>query len=166
MRFNFVFAAFNCVVGADALVFARAHSRPRWKTSKISSTACSIRLNTLCKKPLLNREYCVCVCVCVYACNNQHGPHASDEEQSGFRYFRTSAYKLHYFETASGFRLVLNSAPNVADLRKELRFVYSLLVDYVIKNPEYTVNDKIQPDVFSVFVRELGTYLTAKKLLK
>ena len=90
----------------------------------------------------------------------------SDLETNGFRYFRTTAYKLHYFETASGFRLVLNTQPHVSDLRNELKQLYSLLVDHVVKNPEYNVNDKIDGEKFGSFVNELGEFLKQAKLVK
>jgi hypothetical protein len=80
-------------------------------------------------------------------------------EASGFHYFRTSTYKLHYFETASGFRIVLNSDAATADLRAELKQIYLLLVDFVVKNPLYTPNDAFATD--GLFHQNLTAYLTA-----
>lgn len=80
-------------------------------------------------------------------------------EANGFHFFRTSAYKLHYFETASGFRIVLNSDANTGDLRNELKQIYLLLVDYVVKNPLYQPNDTFATD--GLFQQNLMAFLTA-----
>lgn len=80
----------------------------------------------------------------------------SAEETNGFRYFKTSAYKLHYFETASGYRIVLNSDPATGDLREQLKRIYELIVDFVVKNPLFDVNDSIKSELF---VSKLTQYL-------
>jgi hypothetical protein len=69
-------------------------------------------------------------------------------QQQNFRYFKTSMYKLHYFETASGYRIVVNSDAQTGDLREQLKRIYELIVDYVVKNPLYEITDDITSELF------------------
>ncbi|KAG9302159.1 hypothetical protein G9A89_020593 [Geosiphon pyriformis] len=56
--------------------------------------------------------------------------------QDGFLSYRTSLYKLHYYETPTGLKFVINTDPAVDSLRQTLRQIYtSFYVEYVIKNP-------------------------------
>ncbi|ORZ18282.1 Sybindin-like protein [Lobosporangium transversale] len=57
-------------------------------------------------------------------------------QQDGFIAYRTSHYKLHYYETLTGLKFVLNSDPGVESLQQALRQIYTqLYVELVIKNP-------------------------------
>jgi len=50
--------------------------------------------------------------------------------------YRTSTYKLHLYETLSGYKFVMLSDPNVDSLRFVLRQVYSgPFLEYVVRNP-------------------------------
>ena len=42
-----------------------------------------------------------------------------------FNSFKTNTYKLHFFESASGFMLVLNTDHSVDTLTDDLRYIYS-----------------------------------------
>ncbi|KAF9431567.1 TRAPP subunit bet5 [Entomortierella beljakovae] len=56
--------------------------------------------------------------------------------QDGFIAYRTSHYKLHFFETITGLKFVLNSDPGVESLQQALRQIYTqLYVELVVKNP-------------------------------
>ncbi|KAF8929143.1 TRAPP subunit bet5 [Dissophora ornata] len=56
--------------------------------------------------------------------------------QDGFIAYKTSHYKLHYYETLTGLKLVLNSDPGVESLQQALRQIYTqLYVELVVKNP-------------------------------
>ncbi|KAH9961600.1 Sybindin-like protein [Russula dissimulans] len=50
--------------------------------------------------------------------------------------YRTSTYKLHLFETASGYRFIMLSDPNADSLRFVMRSIYTgPFLDYVVRNP-------------------------------
>jgi hypothetical protein len=50
--------------------------------------------------------------------------------------YRTSAYKLHLFETISGYKFVMLSDPKTDSLRFVLRQVYmGPFLEYVVRNP-------------------------------
>eukprot|EP00252_Welwitschia_mirabilis_P007606 TRINITY_DN19143_c0_g1_i1.p1 TRINITY_DN19143_c0_g1~~TRINITY_DN19143_c0_g1_i1.p1 ORF type:complete len:166 (+),score=19.17 TRINITY_DN19143_c0_g1_i1:256-753(+) len=72
-----------------------------------------------------------------------------------FHSFRTNTYKLHFMESPSGIKLVLVTDPKVGNLQEALRHIYSLYVDYVIKNPLYVPGE---PFRFDLFTAELDNY--------
>lgn len=50
--------------------------------------------------------------------------------------YRTSAYKLHLYETVSGYKFVMLSDPNSDSLRFMLRQIYiGPFLEYVVRNP-------------------------------
>ncbi|KAI0058096.1 TRAPP complex subunit bet5 [Artomyces pyxidatus] len=50
--------------------------------------------------------------------------------------YRTSAYKLHLYETVSGYRFVMLSDPNAESLRFVLRSIHTgPFLEYVVRNP-------------------------------
>ncbi|CAG8801119.1 2251_t:CDS:2, partial [Racocetra fulgida] len=56
--------------------------------------------------------------------------------QDGFISYRTSNYKLHYYETQTGLKFVINTDPSTESLRPILRQIYTnFYVEYVVKNP-------------------------------
>lgn len=60
----------------------------------------------------------------------------TENKDDTFLSYRTSAYKLHYYETPTGLKFVLMSDPHSDNLRLVLRQIYmSFYVEYVIKNP-------------------------------
>ena len=65
-----------------------------------------------------------------------------------FKHYTTTAYKLHFFETPTGIKFVLLSEPKVDSLVEELKKLYSLYVDYVVKNPLYALGDPIECQLF------------------
>ncbi|KAK0484368.1 TRAPP complex subunit bet5 [Armillaria luteobubalina] len=57
--------------------------------------------------------------------------------------YRTSAYKLHLFETISGYKFVMLSDPNADSLRFVLRQIYvGPFLQYVTRNPLVTMDSK------------------------
>ncbi|KZT41460.1 TRAPP complex subunit bet5 [Sistotremastrum suecicum HHB10207 ss-3] len=57
--------------------------------------------------------------------------------------YRTSTYKLHLFETVSGFKFVMLSDPNTDSLRFILRQIYAgPFLEYVVKNPLVSMDSK------------------------
>lgn len=50
--------------------------------------------------------------------------------------YRTSTYKLHLFETVTGYRFVMLSDPNAESLRFVMRSIYTgPFLEYVVRNP-------------------------------
>ncbi|KAI8369471.1 Sybindin-like family-domain-containing protein [Radiomyces spectabilis] len=55
--------------------------------------------------------------------------------QDGFISYKTSTYRLHYYETPTGLKFVMNSDPNTESLRLVLKQIYvQLYVEFVVKN--------------------------------
>ena len=81
----------------------------------------------------------------------------SPKKGGGFYACNTSAYRLHYFETASGYRFVLTTDLAAADLRDTLRHIYSnIFVETLTKNPMWTPGEPIS---HPSFVKALERYL-------
>jgi hypothetical protein len=67
----------------------------------------------------------------------------------GFYACSTSTYKLHYFESASGLRFVMTTDLAVADMRENLRHIYSqIYVEFVTKNPMWRPGEPITNPLF------------------
>lgn len=50
--------------------------------------------------------------------------------------YRTSSYKLHVYQTLSGYKFVMLSDPNTDSLRFVLRQIYvGPFLEYVVRNP-------------------------------
>ncbi|PRP77259.1 hypothetical protein PROFUN_14471 [Planoprotostelium fungivorum] len=70
-------------------------------------------------------------------------------EKTGFHFFRTNSYKLHFFETATNIKFVITSDPDAPDLRDLLKTIYkNTFVEYVIKNPLYTMGEPVRCELF------------------
>ncbi|CAJ1373312.1 unnamed protein product [Effrenium voratum] len=74
-----------------------------------------------------------------------------------FLAYATSQYKLHSFETVSGYRFVLTTDPSVPDQQESLIHIYQLFVDHVIKNPLYHLGDDLHK--CPVFTTKLHSFL-------
>ena len=73
----------------------------------------------------------------------------------------TSAYKLHYFETASGLRFVLTTDRDGTDMREALRHIYSqIYVEYLTKNPLWHPGESISCALFTQNVERYISTLT------
>lgn len=83
-------------------------------------------------------------------------------EGCSFYGFQTNMYKLHFLEAPSGIKFILNTAPDIGDLREVLEYVYGqIYVEYVLKNPLYTPGDNFNFEQFTV---QLNQYMKAKGL--
>ena len=59
--------------------------------------------------------------------------------------YRTSAYKLHLYETVSGYKFVMLSDPNSDSLRFMLRQIYiGPFLEYVVRNPLASMDSREQ----------------------
>jgi trafficking protein particle complex subunit 1 len=57
--------------------------------------------------------------------------------------YRTSAYKLHVYETASGYKFIMLGDPNGDSLRFILRQIYiGPFLEYVVRNPLATMDSR------------------------
>ncbi|KAI0250371.1 Sybindin-like protein [Lactifluus subvellereus] len=57
--------------------------------------------------------------------------------------YRTSTYKLHLFETISGYRFVMLSDPNAESLHFVMRSIYiGPFLEYVVRNPLASMNSR------------------------
>ncbi|KAI9094131.1 Sybindin-like protein, partial [Phlyctochytrium arcticum] len=67
----------------------------------------------------------------------------------GFLSYKTNAYRLHYFETPTGLKFVMNTDPHMDSMRETLRTIYShIYVEYVTRNPLHTFDTPIRNDLF------------------
>nr|XP_057922190.1 trafficking protein particle complex subunit 1 isoform X1 [Doryrhamphus excisus] len=85
------------------------------------------------------------------------------DSKEGFLSFQTSRYRLHYFETPSGLKFVMNTDLAVNNARDALQHIYSnLYVENIVKNPTCVLGDSLDSDLFSTrldaFIRALPYY--------
>ncbi|CAM0880490.1 unnamed protein product [Alopecurus aequalis] len=66
-----------------------------------------------------------------------------------FHSFKTNTYKLNYMESPSGIKLILLTHPRTGDQRDALKHIYSLYVEYVVKNPLYAPGSPIKCELFN-----------------
>jgi hypothetical protein len=52
-------------------------------------------------------------------------------------------------ETPSGIKIILVTHPKTGDLRESLKYIYSLYVEYVVKNPIYSPGSPIKSELFN-----------------
>lgn len=85
--------------------------------------------------------------------------------KDGFLNFRTSRYKLHFYETPSGIKLIMTTDLNVGNIRDVLHTIYSnFYVEYVIRNPVCELGQPITSELFQTkldeYVRGLSIFPT------
>ncbi|KAK2507504.1 hypothetical protein MC885_008703 [Smutsia gigantea] len=69
--------------------------------------------------------------------------------KEGFLAFQTSRYKLHYYETPTGIKVVMNTDLGVGPIRDVLHHIYSALyVELVVKNPLCPLGQTVQSELF------------------
>jgi hypothetical protein len=75
-----------------------------------------------------------------YSCCTGFDRKNRDEQ---FVNYRTSAYKLHVYETASGYKFIMLGDPNGDSLRFILRQIYiGPFLEYVVRNPLATMDSR------------------------
>ena len=75
------------------------------------------------------------------------------------RVVTTTSFRLHVFMTATGLRFAILSSLETPRLDQTLSYLYQLYVEYVAKNPLYTVGDTINCDRFH---KEVKRHLTGE----
>ncbi|XP_061566075.1 trafficking protein particle complex subunit 1 [Cololabis saira] len=83
--------------------------------------------------------------------------------KEGFQSFQTSKYRLHYYETPSGLKFVMNTDLSVPNARETLQHIYSnLYVELIVKNPGVSWTQTLDSELFSsrldAFIRALPFY--------
>uniref|UniRef100_A0AAZ3PZP8 Trafficking protein particle complex subunit n=1 Tax=Oncorhynchus tshawytscha TaxID=74940 RepID=A0AAZ3PZP8_ONCTS len=83
--------------------------------------------------------------------------------KDGFLTFQTSKYKLHYYETATGIKIIMNTDLGVPNAKDILHQIYStvsmgLYVEYIVKNPLCVLGEQLSSDLFST---RLDLYIRA-----
>ncbi|GMH39841.1 hypothetical protein BSKO_07745 [Bryopsis sp. KO-2023] len=83
-------------------------------------------------------------------------------EGCSFHSFKTNVYKFHFLESPSGLKFVLNTTPDLVDLRDVLDHIYGhIYVEYVTKNPLYLPGS---PFNFENFTLQLNQYMKSRGL--
>jgi len=84
------------------------------------------------------------------------------DDKTGFHCYKTSTYKLHFYETPTSVKFIILSDPNTPDLREDLKKLYSqIYVEYVVKNPLYKLNDVIKCEYFIQYLQKFIKALPA-----
>lgn len=84
--------------------------------------------------------------------------------KESFTSYGTSKYKLHFFETATGLKFVLNTDTSVGSLTDTLRNVYSkIYVEFVVRNPLCKTGEWITSELFT---SELDSYIKSLPFFK
>eukprot|EP00446_Apocalathium_sp_SHHI-4_P066689 CAMPEP_0177515146 /NCGR_PEP_ID=MMETSP0369-20130122/44700_1 /TAXON_ID=447022 ORGANISM="Scrippsiella hangoei-like, Strain SHHI-4" /NCGR_SAMPLE_ID=MMETSP0369 /ASSEMBLY_ACC=CAM_ASM_000364 /LENGTH=184 /DNA_ID=CAMNT_0018993895 /DNA_START=86 /DNA_END=641 /DNA_ORIENTATION=- len=79
----------------------------------------------------------------------------------GFMSYSTPQYKMHSFETATGYRFVLTTDPGVPDQHDCLKQIYAdLFVEHVIKNPMYQIGEDVSK--CTAFTTRLQSFLQTR----
>lgn len=82
-----------------------------------------------------------------------------DPKDNIVRLITTSSFRLHVFMTATGLRFAILSSLETPRLDQTLSYLYQLFVEYVQKNPLYTVGTVIQCDRYH---KEVKRHLTGE----
>ncbi|KAJ3227203.1 Trafficking protein particle complex subunit 1 [Chytriomyces hyalinus] len=88
---------------------------------------------------------------------------ANKLSNQGFTSYKTSTYKLHYFESPAGPKLVLITDPNAPNMADTLQSIYaSVYVEHVVKNALVKPNTPIRNQLFRTtldkYVRNLPNF--------
>lgn len=86
--------------------------------------------------------------------------------KDGFTCYKTSKYRLNYYETPSGYKFVLNTDTAVTHpiVRDLLQNIYGkVFVEYIIKNPMYVIGQPIECELFET---KLDEYVKTSSFFK
>ncbi|CAD5122077.1 DgyrCDS10528 [Dimorphilus gyrociliatus] len=74
----------------------------------------------------------------------------------GFTSFKTSQYKLHFYETPSGLKFIMTTDLQIqGDIRFLMHTLYKdVFVEYAIRDPECELNKPIKSKLFSEKLNE------------
>ncbi|CAD5228877.1 unnamed protein product [Bursaphelenchus okinawaensis] len=69
--------------------------------------------------------------------------------------FKTSAYKMHYLETATAIKMVLNTDPDAEGIHQLLQKIYEVYVATVVRNPVVNTDEEIVSELFHTRLDEV-----------
>ena len=83
--------------------------------------------------------------------------------QNGFHSYSTNEYKLHFYESPTGFKFILTTDTRVGNITETLKKIYSqVYVKYVVRNPLCDLNMPISSSLFETklesFINDLPFY--------
>lgn len=100
------------------------------------------------------RRFCEQIGPSVSPSNN-----SNSSSSSSFSSFATPNYRLHYFETPTGYGFACLSSPEIPFLSEELHHIYvSLFVELVLKSPAFSPTKQIDSPVFA---EQLHSFLSS-----
>ncbi|XP_013113029.1 trafficking protein particle complex subunit 1 [Stomoxys calcitrans] len=77
------------------------------------------------------------------------------DPREGFLYYKTNKYALHYLETPSGLKFVLNTDTNATNVKELLQQIYSKIwVEYVVRDPLWTPGTPVTSELFQTKLDE------------
>lgn len=77
------------------------------------------------------------------------------DSKEGFLHYRTNKYALHYFETATGLKFVLNTDNASTGVRELLQQLYAKVwVEYVNRNPLWVIGTPVTSELFKTKIDE------------
>lgn len=75
--------------------------------------------------------------------------------KNSFISYRTNKYKLHFYETPTGLKFVMNTDLAVENIQDTLHDIYNkIYVEYIVKNPLCKLNEPIQSSLFRTKLEE------------
>lgn len=70
--------------------------------------------------------------------------------KDSFVSYKTSQYKLHYYESPTGIKIILNTDVNVGRLQDTLQHIYKkIFVEYVVCNPQCKPDSWVESELFA-----------------
>ena len=88
---------------------------------------------------------------------------STKSSKEGFVGYSTNKYKLHFFETATGLKFIMNTDTSVGDIRDVLWDIYSkVYVEYVVRNPLCKPGEWITSELFG---SQLDAYIQSRSPL-
>lgn len=85
------------------------------------------------------------------------------DTREGFLFYKTNKYALHFFETPSGLKFVLNVDVLSTGVKELLQQLYAkIYVEYAVRNPLWVQGTPITSDLFKIkldeFIRSASCY--------
>ncbi|EDV44110.1 uncharacterized protein Dana_GF18826 [Drosophila ananassae] len=77
------------------------------------------------------------------------------DPKEGFLYYKTNRYALHYLETPSGLKFVLNTDTAAINVKELLQQMYAKVwVEYVVRDPLWTPGTVVTSELFQTKLDE------------
>ncbi|XP_055850792.1 trafficking protein particle complex subunit 1 [Episyrphus balteatus] len=91
---------------------------------------------------------------------NKISPH---DPKEGFLFYKTNKYALHYLETPSGLKFVLNTDVAAMNVKELLQQLYSKIwVEFVVRDPLWSPSTPVTSDLFQTklddFIKNSAIY--------